>query len=658
MIKKILIANRGEIACRVIKTAKKMGIRTVAVYSEADEYSKHVLEADESILIGPAPASESYLSIEKIINAIKETNSDAIHPGYGFLSENSKFVQKLSKEKIKFIGPNIEAIKIMGDKIQSKNLAIKAKVNTIPGFNDVIKDHSHASNISKDIGFPLMIKASAGGGGKGMRIVRNSKEVKDAFQLASSEAKSSFGDSRVFIEKYIEKPRHIEIQILADQFGNVIHLGERECSIQRRHQKIIEEAPSSVVSKKLRREMGEQAVALAKAVGYQSAGTVEFIVDQKNNFYFLEMNTRLQVEHPVTEEITNIDLVEQMIRIADEKKLKIKQNDVKINGWAMEARIYSEDPIRNFLQSVGRVKKYIEPIDLKNVRLDSGIINGSDVSINYDPMLAKLVVKGKNRSQCIGTMIKALNSYYLRGFNNNIKFLISIFKSENFSKGDIHTGLLDQEYKDGYNYPQPPNKLFKKIFISVASYIGYKYLKNESHNFFDKKMSSYVLILDKKKYPVEIKEGKKGLVKIIYKNSSFKVKSSWKINDSLIDIQINKKKYLLQFDKFKSYSSITYLDYSFDFVFYDKNTAKFEKYMIEEDVVDLSKFLLAPMPGKIVSINVKDGQKIKSGENLLILEAMKMENLITADKDTKIKKINVKPNDAVEVDQVLIEFDE
>ncbi|MCH2540755.1 MAG: acetyl/propionyl/methylcrotonyl-CoA carboxylase subunit alpha [Alphaproteobacteria bacterium] len=658
MIKKILIANRGEIACRVIKTAKKMGIRTVAVYSEADEYSKHVLEADESILIGPAPASESYLSIEKIINAIKETNSDAIHPGYGFLSENSKFVQKLSKEKIKFIGPNIEAIKIMGDKIQSKNLAIKAKVNTIPGFNDVIKDHSHASNISKDIGFPLMIKASAGGGGKGMRIVRNSKEVKDAFQLASSEAKSSFGDSRVFIEKYIEKPRHIEIQILADQFGNVIHLGERECSIQRRHQKIIEEAPSSVVSKKLRREMGEQAVALAKAVGYQSAGTVEFIVDQKNNFYFLEMNTRLQVEHPVTEEITNIDLVEQMIRIADEKKLKIKQNDVKINGWAMEARIYSEDPIRNFLPSVGRVKKYIEPIDLKNVRLDSGIINGSDVSINYDPMLAKLVVKGKNRSQCIGTMIKALNSYYLRGFNNNIKFLISIFKSENFSKGDIHTGLLDQEYKDGYNYPQPPNKLFKKIFISVASYIGYKYLKNESHNFFDKKMSSYVLILDKKKYPVEIKEGKKGLVKIIYKNSSFKVKSSWKINDSLIDIQINKKKYLLQFDKFKSYSSITYLDYSFDFVFYDKNTAKFEKYMIEEDVVDLSKFLLAPMPGKIVSINVKDGQKIKSGENLLILEAMKMENLITADKDTKIKKINVKPNDAVEVDQVLIEFDE
>ena len=657
MIKKILIANRGEIACRVIKTAKKMGIKTVAVYSEADEYSKHVLEADESVLIGPAPASESYLSIEKIINATKETNSDAIHPGYGFLSENSKFVQMLLKEKIKFIGPNIKAIKIMGDKIQSKNLAIKAKVNTIPGFNDVIKDHGHALNISKDIGFPLMIKASAGGGGKGMRIVKNSKEVKDAFQLASSEAKSSFGDSRVFIEKYIEKPRHIEIQILADQFGNIIHLGERECSIQRRHQKIIEEAPSSIVSKKLRREMGEQAIALAKEVEYQSVGTVEFIVDQKNNFYFLEMNTRLQVEHPVTEEITGIDLVEQMIRIADEKKLKIKQNDVKINGWSMEARIYSEDPIRNFLPSVGRVKKYIEPTNLKNVRLDSGIINGSDVSINYDPMLAKLVVRGKDRGQCIDTIIKALNSYYLRGFNNNIKFLISIFKSENFSKGDIHTGLLDQEYKDGYNYSEPSNKLLKKIFIPVASYIGHVYLKKESQNF-DKKKNSYVLILDKKKYHVEIKEGKKGLIKIIYKNFLFKLKSSWKINESLIDIQINKKKYLLQIDKFKNHFSITYLDYSFDFVFYDKNTAKFEKYMIEEDVADLSKFLLAPMPGKIVSINVKDGQKIKSGENLLILEAMKMENLITADKDTKIKKINVKPNDTVEVDQVLIEFDE
>ena len=658
MIKKILIANRGEIACRVIKTAKKMGIKTVAVYSEADEYSKHVLEADESILIGPPPSSESYLSIKKIIDATKKTNSDAIHPGYGFLSENSNFVQKLSKTKIKFIGPNIEAIKIMGDKIQSKNLAIKARVNTIPGFNEVIKDDAHALSIAEDVGFPLMIKASAGGGGKGMRIVKNKKEIKDAFQLASSEAKTSFGDARVFIEKYIEKPRHIEIQVLADQFGNVIHLGERECSIQRRHQKIIEEAPSSVISKKLRNEMGEQAKALAKEVGYQSVGTVEFIVDQKNNFYFLEMNTRLQVEHPVTEEITGIDLVEQMIKIADGKELKIRQEDVKINGWSMEARIYAEDPIRNFLPSVGRVKKYMEPKSEKNVRLDSGIIDGSDVSINYDPMLAKLIVKEKNRKQCINTIIKALNSYYLRGFNNNIKFLISIFKSEKFCKGDIHTSLLDQEYKDGYSYPNLSNKLLKKIFIPVASYIGYMSLKKENHNIIDEKENSYVLTLNKKKYSIQIKEGEKNSIKIIYKNASFKIKSFWKVNENLIEVLINKKKYLLQFDKFKNHFSITYLDYSVDFSFFDKNTSKFEKYMLEEEVEDLSKYLLAPMPGKIVSINVKDGQKIKSGENLLILEAMKMENLITATKDAKIKKINVKSNDTVEADQILIEFDE
>ena len=658
MIKKILIANRGEIACRVIKTAKKLGIQTVAVYSEADEYSKHVLEADESFFIGPSAATESYLSIRKIINAAKETQADAIHPGYGFLSENSRFVQRLSREKIKFIGPNLKAIKIMGDKIQSKNLAIKAKVNTIPGFNDVIKDYKHAASIANDVGYPLMIKASAGGGGKGMRIVRNKNEVKDAFQLASSEAKSSFGDDRVFIEKYIEKPRHIEIQVLADKFGNVIHLGERECSIQRRHQKIIEEAPSSVVSKKLRNEMGEQAKALAIEVGYESAGTVEFIVDQKNNFYFLEMNTRLQVEHPVTEEITGIDLVEQMIRVADEKKLKFRQEDIKINGWAMEARIYSEDPIRSFLPSVGRVKKYIEPKADKNIRLDSGIIDGSEVSINYDPMLAKLVVKGKNRDQCIKKIINALNSFYLRGFNNNIKFLISIFNSKNFFSGDIHTGLLDQEYSEGYNYPKPSNKLIKRIFIPVAAYIGYKYLKNDNHNSFKVKNESYVLNLNNKKYQIKIKEGKKNLIKLIYKNSLIRLKSSWNINEPIINIEINKKKYLLQFDKFRNHLTVTYLDTFVDFVFYDKETAKFDKYMIEEEATDLSKFLLAPMPGKIVSINIKDGQKVKSGENLLVLEAMKMENLITSTKDTKIKKINVKLNDAVEVDQILIEFDE
>ena len=658
MFKKILIANRGEIACRIIKTAKKMGIKTVAVYSEADEYAKHVIEADESIFIGPAVASESYLSIEKIINAAKKTNSDAIHPGYGFLSENPQFVKKLSNTKIKFIGPNIEAIQIMGDKIKSKKLAIKAKVNTIPGFNDVIRDYSHALSVSKDIGFPLMIKASAGGGGKGMRIVKNEKEVKDAFQLASREAKSSFGDERMFIEKYIQKPRHIEIQVIADRFGNLIHLGERECSIQRRHQKIIEEAPSSVVTNKLRNDMGEQAKTLAKEVGYQSAGTVEFIVDQNNNFYFLEMNTRLQVEHPVTEEITGIDLVEQMIKIAAGEKLKIKQENVKINGCAMEARIYSEDPIRNFLPAVGRIKKYIIPKINKNIRLDSGVINGSDIGINYDPMIAKLIVKGKNRKQCIDLMIQSLNSYYIRGFNNNIKFLISVFKSKKFYEGDIHTGLLDQEYEDGYSYPNPSDEILKKIFIPVASYTGYMSLKKELHDHFDDKVNPiYFLTINKKKYPIKIKD-EKNSIKILYKNSLFILKSSWNLYDGLIEVQINKKKYLLQFDKFRNHFSISYLDYSIDFDFSDETTEKFAKHMLEEEKADLSKYLLAPMPGKIISVNVKEGQKIKTGENLLVLEAMKMENLITADKDVKIKKINIKNNDAVEVDQILIEFDD
>ena len=658
MFKKILIANRGEIACRVIKTAKKMGIKTVAVYSEADGYAKHVVEADESIFIGPAVASESYLSIEKIINAAKKTNSDAIHPGYGFLSENPQFVKKLSNTKIKFIGPNIEAIRIMGDKIKSKKLAIKAKVNTIPGFNDVIRDYSHALSVSQDIGFPLMIKASAGGGGKGMRIVKNEKEVKDAFQLASIEAKVSFGDERMFIEKYIQKPRHIEIQVIADQFGNLIHLGERECSIQRRHQKIIEEAPSSVVTNKLRNDMGEQAKTLAKEVGYQSAGTVEFIVDQKNNFYFLEMNTRLQVEHPVTEEITGIDLVEQMIKIAAGKKLKIKQENVKINGCAMEARIYSEDPIRNFLPAVGRIKKYIIPKINKNIRLDSGVINGSEIGINYDPMIAKLIVKGKNRKQCIDLMIQSLNSYYIRGFNNNIKFLISVFKLKKFYEGDIHTGLLDQEYEDGYSYPNPSDEILKKIFIPVASYIGYMSLKKELHDHFDDKVNLiYFLTINKKKYPIKIKD-EKNSIKIFYKNSLFILKSSLNLYDGLIEVQINKKKYLLQFDKFRNHFSISYLDYSIDFDFSDETTAKFAKHMLEEEKADLSKYLLAPMPGKIIFVNVKEGQKIKTGENLLVLEAMKMENLITADKDVKIKKINIKKNDAVEVDQILIEFDD
>ena len=655
MFKKILIANRGEIACRVIKSAKKMGIKTVSVYSEADEYAKHVTEADESIFIGQASAKDSYLSIDKIIEAAEKTNSDAIHPGYGFLSENSFFVKKLAKTRIKFIGPNIDAIKIMGDKIQSKNIAEKAKVNTIPGFNDVVKDYKHAIKISKDIGFPVMIKASAGGGGKGMRIVKSENEMQDAFSLASSEAKSSFSDDRIFIEKYVEKPRHIEIQILADKYGNVIHLGERECSIQRRHQKIIEEAPSSIITKKLREEMGRQAISLAKEVKYESAGTVEFIVDQKNNFFFLEMNTRLQVEHPVTEEITGIDLVKQMIKVAAGDKLNINQQDIKFNGWAIEARIYSEDPNRNFLPSTGRVKKYILPELDKNIRLDSGIDEGSDIGIDYDPMLAKLIVKERNRKLCIKKMIHALNTFILRGFNNNIKFLISIFNSKNFINGDIHTGLLDLVYKDGYNTPSANKDLIKNIILPTASYVGYTILKKTNTNFKEnKKERTFCLTLNKKTFNLRIKF--KNTFRVFYKKKIYNVKSSWIPYENLIKIKINKNEYLIQFDLEKDFFSLTYLDYVFNCTFLDKFTAKFNNYMLEEDEQDLSQFLLAPMPGKIVSINVKEGQKIKSGENILVLEAMKMENMITSVKDATIKKINIKKGEAVEVDQILIEF--
>jgi len=655
MFKKILIANRGEIACRVIKSAKKMGIKTVSVYSEADEYAKHVTEADESIFIGQASAKDSYLSIDKIIEAAEKTNSDAIHPGYGFLSENSFFVKKLAKTRIKFIGPNIDAIKIMGDKIQSKNIAEKAKVNTIPGFNDVVKDYKHAIKISKDIGFPVMIKASAGGGGKGMRIVKSENEMQDAFSLASSEAKSSFSDDRIFIEKYVEKPRHIEIQILADKYGNVIHLGERECSIQRRHQKIIEEAPSSIITKKLREEMGRQAISLAKEVKYESAGTVEFIVDQKNNFFFLEMNTRLQVEHPVTEEITGIDLVKQMIKVAAGDKLNINQQDIKFNGWAIEARIYSEDPNRNFLPSTGRVKKYIPPELDKNIRLDSGIDEGSDIGIDYDPMLAKLIVKERNRKLCIKKMIHALNTFILRGFNNNIKFLISIFNSKNFINGDIHTGLLDLVYKDGYNTPSANKDLIKNIILPTASYVGYTILKKTNTNFKEnKKERTFCLTLNKKTFNLRIKFN--NTFRVFYKKKIYNVKSSWIPYENLIKIKINKNEYLIQFDIEKDFFSLTYLDYVFNCTFLDKFTAKFNNYMLEEDEQDLSQFLLAPMPGKIVSINVKEGQKIKSGENILVLEAMKMENMITSVKDATIKKINIKKGEAVEVDQILIEF--
>ncbi|MBZ0324955.1 MAG: acetyl-CoA carboxylase biotin carboxylase subunit, partial [Alphaproteobacteria bacterium] len=450
MFKKILIANRGEIACRVMRTAKRLGIATVAVYSEADEDALHVQEADESVPIGPAPSAQSYLVAKNILDAIKKTGADAVHPGYGFLSENAAFAEALAKAGVAFIGPGVGAIAAMGDKIESKKIAAAAGVSTVPGHIGIIEDDGEAVRIARDIGYPVMIKASAGGGGKGMRIARSDDEVRDGFRSAKSEAKSSFADDRVFIEKFIEEPRHIEIQILADAHGNVIHLGERECSIQRRHQKVIEEAPSPFVDAKMRAAMGRQAVKLAKAVDYKSAGTVEFIVDAKKNFYFLEMNTRLQVEHPVTEMVTGLDLVEEMIRVAAGEKLRLKQKDVALKGWAIEARIYAEDPARNFLPSIGRLSRYRAPAQDKHVRVDSGVAEGSEISMFYDPMIAKLVTYGRSRPEAIRRMGAAMDAFYVRGVSHNIAFLAAVMAHPRFRKGKLTTDFIDEEFPEGF----------------------------------------------------------------------------------------------------------------------------------------------------------------------------------------------------------------
>ena len=476
MIRKILIANRGEIACRVIKTAKKLKIKTVAVYSDADKDALFVKQADESYYLGGSQPSESYLDADKIISIAKKSKSDAIHPGYGFLSENAPFVNRLKKENIKFIGPNPMAIKKMGDKIESKNLAIKLKLNVIPGHTAPVKNASEALKISKKIGFPVLLKASAGGGGKGMRIVRKDRELEENFIAAKSESKKSFGDDRVFIEKYIEQPRHIEIQILCDKHGNQIHLGERECSIQRRYQKVIEECPSPFVDEDMRSEMASQALILAKEVKYDSAGTVEFVVDSKKNFYFLEMNTRLQVEHPVTELVTGIDLVEQMILSADNKKLAIRQEDIKLNGWSVESRIYAEDPTKDFLPSIGRVTRYIEPKkiekDYEVIRNDTGISPGSEVSLYYDPMISKLAVHSKDRISAINLMINSLQNYYLSGLENNIDFLIAILEDKKFQKGEISTNFIKEKFKNGYssNLTMTDDKRQKFGIIAMLMY--------------------------------------------------------------------------------------------------------------------------------------------------------------------------------------------
>jgi propionyl-CoA carboxylase alpha chain len=660
MFSKILIANRGEIACRVIRTAKAMGIKTVAVYSEPDADALHVREADEAVAIGPAPAAQSYLSIEKIVAACRQTGAEAVHPGYGFLSENRKFAAALKEAGMVFIGPDAHAIAAMGDKIESKKLAKEAGVNSVPGYLGVIKDADEAVKIAKEIGYPVMIKASAGGGGKGMRIARSDQEAREGFRSATNEARSSFADDRVFIEKFVEDPRHIEIQVLADAHGNCLYLGERECSIQRRHQKVIEEAPSPFLDEKTRRAMGEQAVALAKAVQYKSAGTVEFIVDAKRNFYFLEMNTRLQVEHPVTEMVTGLDLVEQMIRIAAGEKLKIKQSDVKLNGWAIEARVYAEDPLRNFLPSTGRLVRYREPSEGPAVRVDSGVYEGAEISMFYDPMIAKLVTYGEDRPAAIAAMQEALDSFYIRGLGHNVPFLSALMAHPRFHAGRLTTGFIAEEFPEGFHGVNLPEEA-KGDVVAVAAVVHQTYARRAVSSTPRFKTAApvangkWVVKIGKEQHEVTVVETAMGHAVIDGKRSRELV-SDWQIGDSIYRGRIDNRRITVQIDRDGIGYRVAHAGAQLKLQVLAPRAAALAAHMLEKTPPDMSKYLLSPMPGLLVQISVKEGQDIKAGQELAVVEAMKMENLLRAERDGKVAKLHAKAGDSLSVDQVIVEF--
>ncbi len=659
MFSKILIANRGEIACRVIKTAKKMGIKTVAVYSDADAEALHVLMADEKVHIGPSAAAESYLIADKIIDAAKKTGAEAIHPGYGFLSENADFCEKLQKAGITFIGPGVKAISVMGDKIASKKFADKAGVNTVPGSTETIKDSAHAVRISGEIGYPVMIKASAGGGGKGMRIAYDDAEAIEGFSSATNEAISSFGDDRIFIEKFIEEPRHIEIQVLGDSHGNVIYLGERECSIQRRHQKVIEEAPSPFLDEATRKHMGEQSVALSKAVEYQSAGTVEFIVDKNRNFYFLEMNTRLQVEHPITEYITGVDLVEHMIRVAYGEKLSLSQDDIKLTGWAMESRIYAEDPLRGFLPSIGRVIKYSPPEENENIRVDTGIYEGSEISMFYDPMIAKLVTYGETRDQAIAHMRQALDRYYIRGLNHNIPFLADVLNSKRFQSGNITTNYIAEEYPDGFTGGALTEET-RKIMIAVAQTVHSFEIGRQSH--ISGKMNdanhadNWIVTIGGENFASSFYATDDGCA-VLSDDETHTVITDWVPGKPLFEANVNGNEVCVEVDKLFDGYLLSHNGVTEKVFVRTPREAELAAYMPEKIAPDMSNFLLCPMPGLVVSIAVEEGAEVKAGQVLCVVEAMKMENILKAEKDAVIKKISAKPGDSLAVDQVIIEFE-
>lgn len=669
MFKKILIANRGEIACRVVKSAKKMGIATVAVYSDADRDAMHVEMADEAVHIGPAPAAQSYLVSEKIIAACKETGAEAVHPGYGFLSERASFCAALEAEGIVFIGPKPKAIEAMGDKIESKKFANAAEVNTVPGFLGVIEDTDHAEKIAGEIGYPVMIKASAGGGGKGMRIAWNEAEVRDGFERARSEARSSFGDDRVFIEKFVVEPRHIEIQVLADAHGNTIHLGERECSIQRRNQKVVEEAPSPFLDEKTRKAMGEQAVALAKAVDYQSAGTVEFIVDKDRNFYFLEMNTRLQVEHPVTELVTGVDLVEQMIRIAAGEKLAIRQTDVKLDGWAMESRLYAEDPYRNFLPSIGRLTRYRPPEEGRFgdvvIRNDTGVSEGSEISMFYDPMVAKLCTWAPTRLEAIDAMSDALDSFVVDGIEHNIPFLSALMQHPRWREGRLSTGFIAEEFPHGFA-PVTPNESEKGVLVAIA--MAVELLRRDRLDRLGGRLAphsgavkpDWEVRLGEEYIPVSIVEG---MISVpmevdlsIAGGKPLTIASQWRPGEPVWHGTVGGKQVSAQIRPQLNGSRIAWKGMAVSARAMLPRTAELDRLMPVKLPPDTSKMLLCPMPGLVISIAVTEGQEIKAGETLAVVEAMKMENVLRAERDLTISRINAKPGDSLAVDAVIMEF--
>ena len=660
MLKKILVANRGEIACRVFATAKKMGIATVAVYSDADADALHVQMADEAVNIGPAASAQSYLVIDKIIQACKDSGADAVHPGYGFLSENSLFRDALDEAGIIFIGPGKKAIESMGDKITSKLIAEKAGVNCIPGYTDVVRDADHAVEISAGIGYPVMLKASAGGGGKGMRVAWDDADCRDGFERATNEARSSFGDTRIFIEKYIQQPRHIEIQVMADGYGNVIYLGERECSIQRRHQKVIEEAPSPFLNEATRQKMGEQSCALAKAVDYQSAGTVEFIADADMNFYFLEMNTRLQVEHPVTELVTGQDLVEMMIRVAAGEKLALAQDDVTLTGWAMESRVYAEDPFRNFMPSIGRLSGYREP-EGEGVRVDSGVYEGGEVSMHYDPMISKLITYGDNREAAIDLMVDALDAYYIRGVNHNISFLNALMVHPRFVAGELTTNFIAEEFPDGFNADLVPQNN-PHIAVVVAAAVHQEYRErssqisgqSEGHEY--QVPDNWVVITGAEETPVSMTLTLSGFL-VSIGNEDYSVVTDWALGEPLFEAEINGQLITVQVERSGSGYKLFYRGAEINALVLSPKAAELNKLMLEKVPADLSRFLLSPMPGLLVKLAVKVGDQVKAGEELAVVEAMKMENSLRAVNDGIVAKISAEAGDSLMVDQAILEFE-